>query len=79
MKACSILARDIAENKMGLDTRSTERYCAKILSLAVGNCSMEGLYDYITSRLSKNNVTLEEQELDLLYTKALCQARAEVI
>jgi len=79
MKACSLLARDIAENKLGLDKRATDRYCEKILSFSVKNCNMETLYTYIAKKLQKHNVALTHQELDALYAKALGRARIEML
>ena len=77
MKACSILAKHIAEEKLGLDKKATDRYCEKLLSLSVQNCSLSTLHEHISKRLKKQKIDMSIRELEALYAMALGKARAE--
>ncbi len=78
MKACSILARDIAEGKLKLDKRATKRYCDAVLSFSVRNCHPSTLFDYIEKRLRKNNITMKRPEIEAMYASALARARTDM-
>ena len=79
MKACSLLARDIAENKLKLDERATDRYCETVLSFTVKDCNLSTLYQFISKRLKKHGIDISLNELDALYERALGRARAEIL
>lgn len=78
LRACSIFAKWVATEKLGLSKSATKRYCDKIISLSVRNCNPNSLFEHVQMRLQKNKIDITNQELDLQFVKALGQARAEL-
>jgi hypothetical protein len=79
MRATSIFARWVAEDKLGLSQKAADKYAAKILSLSVQDCSPSTLYRHIQKRLSRKKIVMSDNEMDAHFTRALSQARAELI
>jgi hypothetical protein len=76
MQACALLARWIAEEKLKLDARETDRYCGAIIAASVRNCNPQTLFEYIQGKLEKYDVSLSNEELEYRYLLALQTARA---
>ncbi len=76
MKACQILAKWIAEEKLNLKPRSIKRYCDKVLSLSVRHCGTDTMFEYIQTRLKKNNIDMSDSELNAQYLKAVSEAKS---
>jgi len=76
MKACKILAKSIAEEILHLKPASVTRYCDKIISISVRHCGTQSMFEYIQSRLVKNNIEMSDHELETRYNMALQEARA---
>ena len=71
MKACSLLARWVAEEKIGLNKRAADRYCGKIIALSVKDCNPQTLFAYMQQRLKKHKVEVSDRELEYQYFKAI--------
>lgn len=75
MKACSLLARWVAEEKIGLSKRAADRYCGKVIALSVKDCNPKTMFAYMQSRLRKHKIEVSDKELEYQYCKALHSAQ----
>lgn len=77
-RACKILAKWVAEEKLGLKPRSVKRYCEKVVALSIRNCNTNTMFEYIQKRLKRNKVEMDNRELEYRYGLALQEARANL-
>ena len=70
-KACSLLARWVAKEKIGMSDKAAERYCGKIIALTVKDCNPQTLYNNIQKRLKRHKIEISDRELEYQYFKAL--------
>ena len=74
-KACSLFAKWVAEEKLGLKKAAVERYCGAVLAVTMRDCNPQTLYDYIQKKLKKHDIEISNRELEFQYFKALQQVR----
>ena len=75
-KACSLFARWVAEEKLGLKKAAVDRYCGKVLAVTMRDCNPQTLYNYIQKKLKKHNIEISNRELEYQYFKALNTVRS---
>ena len=70
-KACSLFAKWVAEEKLGLSKAASDRYCGKILAITIKDCNPQTLYKFIQKKLLKHDIVISDRELEYQYIKAL--------
>lgn len=78
LKACRILARYVAEERLQMKKSAVERYCDRIVSLSVQNCNLDTMFDYIQKRLKRNKIDMSDRELEHHFSVALDKARLDL-